>query len=92
VTVEDCLFCEEPLYGEVAEYPIYTETGPRRVHWQCGLREVMGGIGHLIAHQYWCAPARGDPDAGLTRRQSALLVAEYVKVVGIVRSADAAVP
>jgi hypothetical protein len=42
----------------------------------------MGGIGHLIAHAYWCFE-RGDPDAGLTYRQSALLVDTYVTAVGV---------
>jgi hypothetical protein len=46
------------------------------------LREVMGGIGHHIAHEYWCTQHH-DPDAGLTRRQSSLLVDAYLNVVGI---------
>lgn len=86
--VEDCLFCGEPIYGEASPYPIGTIEGPREVHWQCALREVMGGIGHLIAHDHWCGP-QGDPDAGLTYRQSALLVAEYIKVVGVDKAVDA---
>lgn len=51
-------------------------------HRECLLREVTGGIGHLIAHDYWCN-VRADPDAGLTRRQSALLVDLYVALVGL---------
>jgi hypothetical protein len=42
----------------------------------------MGGIGHLIAHDYWCGGERSDPDAGLTYYQSAQLVDAYVQVVG----------
>jgi hypothetical protein len=42
-------------------------------HRECMLREVMGGIGHHIAHDYWCL-RRGDPDAGFTYRESALMV------------------
>ena len=91
MTVEDCVYCDEPLHGEVAQGTIYTEQGPRHGHYQCALREVLGGIGHLVAHEFWCVQ-RHDPDGGLTRRQSALLVAEYVKVVGTERTADAAVP
>lgn len=52
------------------------------MHRECSLRSVMGGIGHLIAHDYWCTE-RHDPDAGLTYRQSALLVDVFVMVVGV---------
>ena len=79
---DDCVFCDEPVRGNASRDPVWTEEGPRMVHIECSLREVMGGIGHLIAHEYWCTQEH-DPDAGLTRRQSALLVAEYVKVVGV---------
>jgi hypothetical protein len=68
----DCLWCDEPLDDDVAPGVVYTPEGPRHQHVECALREVMGGIGHLIAHEYWCIE-RHDPDAGLTRRQSALL-------------------
>lgn len=51
-------------------------------HQECMLREVLGGIGHLIAHEYWCKE-KHDPDAGLTRRQSSLLVDAYVRAVGV---------
>ena len=64
-----CLMCHEPVWGDAAQDPVYTEDGPRIVHWQCMLREVTGGIGHLIAHYYWCGAPRHDPDAGLTYRQ-----------------------
>lgn len=52
------------------------------VHRTCQLREVTGGIGHLIAHEYWCLQ-KHDPDAGLTMRQSGLLVDAYVSIVGV---------
>ena len=47
-------------------------------HPECGLRMVLGGIGHLTNHAYWCGEV-GDPDAGHTYRASALLVAEWVR-------------
>ena len=87
MTVEDCVYCDEPLHGDVAAGTIGTMEGPRHGHWQCALREVIGGIGHLIAHSFWCLGNMKDPDAGLTRRQSALLVAEYVRVVGVEEAA-----
>jgi len=42
---------------------------------------AIGGIGHLIAHNYWCVQ-KGDPDAGLTYYQSAKLAAEYINMIG----------
>jgi len=81
-----CPMCNEEIApGDVERNrptTLYTEDGPRATHRECMLREVMGGIGHLIAHEYWCTQ-RHDPDGGLTRRQSSLLVDAYVHVMGV---------
>lgn len=69
----DCLMCGTPLDSLFDD---------EAMHRECSLRNVMGGIGHLIAHDYWCTE-RHDPDAGLTYRQSALLVDAFVMVVGV---------
>lgn len=45
-------------------------------HKECGLRAVVGGIGHHVDHAFYCRSELG-PDAGLTRRQSALLVWDF---------------
>lgn len=77
-----CVFCEEELDGtDTSPNAIGTPEGPRLAHWQCSLRSALGGIGHLIAHEYWC-DQHSDPDAGLTYRQSARLAAAWVSVVG----------
>lgn len=68
-----CQLCKEPM----AE--LYDN---HQSHRECMLHDVTGGIGHLIAHEYWCVQHH-DPDAGLTYRQSALLVDEFVVVVGV---------
>jgi hypothetical protein len=47
------------------------------VHRECSLRSVLGGIGHLDNHGYWCK-RQGDPDGGRSYRQSALLVWNWV--------------
>lgn len=81
-----CPMCNEdiePMHGDTSGTPLWVDGLPRKTHVQCMLREVVGGIGHLIAHDYWCGAPRHDPDAGLTYRQSAQLVATWVKVVGI---------
>ena len=77
--------CNEPVATDDT-VTLYTEDGPRQAHRECMLRDVLGGIGHLIAHEYWCTQ-RHDPDAGLTRRQSALLVHAYTLFVGIDQAA-----
>ena len=64
------------------DYPTGVLISSREHHPECGLRMALGGIGHLIAHEYWCSQRR-DPDAGLTYRQSALLVRAWVDVMGV---------
>jgi len=78
---ELCQWCEESLEGgRIAPSVIYTADGPRHQHVECAIREVMGGIGHLVAHEWWCQE-KHDPDAGLTSRQSALLAYQYWLIV-----------
>lgn len=51
------------------------------MHRACGLRAVMGGIGHLIDHHHFCIE-RHETDAGLPYRLSALLVQTWVEYHG----------
>jgi len=76
-----CLWCDEPL-GDDPGFPVATFDGVRFQHQECALRSVVGGIGHLVAHEYWCLQL-GDPDAGLTSRQSAVLAHAWVHAVGL---------
>lgn len=71
----NCELCGEAI-------PPFETIRSERFHRECQLREVSGGIGHHIAHPYWCLQMH-DPDGGLTRRQSALLVDEYIALVGV---------
>lgn len=71
-----CVLCNEVMDGEASA------SLAQPMHRACGLRSTIGGIGHLIAHDYWCTE-RSDPDAGLTYRQSALLVDAFVQLVGV---------
>ena len=79
-----CLWCGETIDWEHGEAwtTVGTSTGLGYQHWECSLRVVTGGIGHLIAHHFWCTQQH-DPDGGLTKRQSARLVAAYVEVIGV---------
>ena len=79
-----CVYCDEVIAEgeELAEGVFMTVEGPRQGHRECALREVLGGIGHLIAHEWWCK-VQHDPDAGLSRRQSAQLAWTWQRVVGL---------
>jgi hypothetical protein len=46
------------------------------VHKECALRAVVGGIGHLRDHAYWCLQEH-DPDAAMSYRQSSLAVWDW---------------
>jgi hypothetical protein len=76
-----CTWCDEVVNGG-DWVPIQTMAGERKTHRECALRQAVGGIGHLIAHEYWCTQ-HGDPDAGLTKRHSALLVDAFVAIIGV---------
>jgi hypothetical protein len=74
-----CLMCGEPVLD--VGVPIHTLEGPRTNHRECALREVLGGIGHHIAHEWWCE-IHHDPDAGFTPHESALMVAFMYELMG----------
>lgn len=76
----DCELCSTPiLAGEPVTVMTFAEPTDdqgyishlRRVHRECILRSVVGGIGHLRDHAFWCG-VMGDPDGGMTYRESAL--------------------
>jgi hypothetical protein len=50
-------------------------------HRECSFRNVMGGIGHQVDHVRYCHGELGT-DAGLSRRQSSLLVWEFAHETG----------
>lgn len=62
------MICE--LCGESLEEQDRSPLRPLMAHQECAVRSVMGGIGHHLNHDYWCLEV-GDPDAGLSFRESA---------------------
>ena len=74
-----CIMCDEPIGKFDAWAPLNTQ---QYAHHECSLRMVLGGIGHQLAHEYWCKEQH-DPDAGLTYRQSARMVQSLVDVLGL---------
>lgn len=85
----DCPLCGTAVEPGQDCASIGTGRGSVSAHRECLLREVLGGIGHLTGHAYWCG-ARHDPDGGMTRRESALAVDHWVHVHGV--AAAAAIP
>lgn len=79
-----CLYCNEDVMGmaRVADGTFYDEYGSVRVaHQECALRMVLGGIGHLTNHEFWCNHMK-DPDGGLSYRQSAVFADRWIRLKG----------
>lgn len=81
MTTNICPLCDDPEPVLPVEAGESTVDG-RLTHRDCLLRVVLGGIGHLESHAYWCRE-RGDPDGGRTARQSAIETAAWVRKHGI---------
>jgi hypothetical protein len=76
--MDTCLLCNQTIHVGQKTGPV---NGTSQAHWECLMRSVLGGIGHLEDHQHWCIEV-GDPDGGRSYRQSAVEVAEWVKEHG----------
>lgn len=74
---EPCELCSEDITEDDQGSFIGTEMGLAPVHKECSLRSVLGGIGHLDNHGYWCTK-KHDPDGGYGYRTSALMVWDWV--------------
>jgi hypothetical protein len=75
---EECIFCETPIEPTDQGSFIGSLEDLIPAHKECSLRSVMGGIGHLRDHFFWCRD-KGDPDGGLGYRESALQVWRYMR-------------
>lgn len=71
-----CSLCKEAIDEGDAGVFAYMNGSLVPHHRECGFRSVMGGIGHLIDHEFWCKVI-GDPDAGRSYRESALEVWDW---------------
>jgi|GEM_PF-2496806 len=82
---EICILCDEHVSAsdDLAEGSWMDQQGRRRrCHRECALRNVIGGIGHLTDHAYWCGQMN-DPDGGQTYRESAKAVDSWVRQNGL---------
>lgn len=83
-----CAFCDEPVTSEdrQGQHVGYVDGSLEHTlhltHYECGLRSVLGGIGHMTNHAHWCVE-EGDPDAGMSYRDSAREVLRIVREVGV---------
>lgn len=87
VEMSHCPLCQERVDPDLDNVPIGTEHGVRAAHRECMLRTVMGGIGHLTNHAYWCSMMH-DPDMGMSRRESAVMVDHWVRNNGVEAATD----
>jgi hypothetical protein len=84
MTQEDkmiCALCDEEILSRKDRADIITMDS----HRECMLRNVLGGIGHLLDHAHFCKGELG-PDAGLDYRTSSLMVDIWVNRVSKKRS------
>ncbi len=73
---EECILCETSIQeGQQGSF-MGSEKGLVPAHKECSMRSVLGGIGHQLDHEHWCLE-KGDPDMGLSYRESALQVWDY---------------
>ena len=85
---ESCLHCEEPFDEAAGDsgqaMPCYTTAGfsIRHVHKECQLRTGIGSIAHLEKRCH-CHGGQGNETPGMTRRQDALAVWEWVRAHGV---------
>jgi len=77
-----CSLCKEVFdVGDCGHYLVVHHehgTNLQPVHRECAFREVVGGIGHLKNHEFWCVTIH-DSDGGRSYRESALEVWDYLK-------------
>jgi hypothetical protein len=78
-----CAFCDEPVTSQDRQgQHVGSAGGVHQTHYECGLRSVLGGIGHMTNHAHWCVEV-GDTDAGMSYRDSAREVLRIVHEVGV---------
>lgn len=75
---DHCLWCEERLHprDELAPDPVSTPVGPRRQHWECGLRAIVGGLNHLNGRCSCCGGDQPPDPPGVSRRMAAKMAAQ----------------
>lgn len=67
-----CVWCDEPILDGERLAPDY----PQPMHYECGLRAVIGSLGHQRGRCFCYGGTEEDPPE-LTRRQAARAAALY---------------
>lgn len=85
---ELCVNCDEPIEEGQQGTFIGVMRDAQRVsfqpsHKECSLRAVLGGIAHIRKTPDCPCQGGNDPDGGYSRRDSALLVWEWIREHGV---------
>jgi len=70
--IPNCQWCDEPVLSTEPHAPFTTAT----LHWECGLRSVVGGLNHLNGTCTCCGGTRPPDPEGTTRRRAAQMAAQ----------------
>lgn len=69
-----CMFCGEPVLATDKVSPAVVRG--QHVHWECGLRRVVGGLNHLNGQCTCCGGTLPPDPEGVTRREAARMAAQ----------------
>jgi hypothetical protein len=69
-----CQLCHEPITADDRIGPYRIDLQP--IHWECGLRSVVGGLNHLNGLCTCCGGTLPPDPEGMTRREAARAAAQ----------------
>ena len=70
--MDTCVYCDEPVLPGDRLAPFFKQS----VHWECGLRSVVGGLNHLNGLCTCCGGTLPPDPEGATRREAARVAAQ----------------
>lgn len=87
---EPCLWCEEAIKsGDRGEETAFVDRMSvlriGQFHIECAMRQALGGPAHLLGCCLCCGGDQ-DPDLGMSPREAALWVWEWVQENGVLRA------
>lgn len=73
-TIGICQMCNEPITiaDRIGPWPVDGQP----IHWECGLRSVVGGLNHLNGLCTCCGGTLPPDPEGMTRREAARAAAQ----------------
>lgn len=67
-----CIYCDEPILEGEHRAPDFQEP----LHWECGVRSVVGGLNHLNGTCSCCGGTLPPDPKGTTIREAAKMAAQ----------------